>query len=188
MNTVPLMKIVQRAVTVGLGTTLLAGVVLSASPAQAAENTTGCPTGALPGVVLGSPGVKAQQAQGVYLWHGAHGYSLRVTHPGKARVVVSGVITVSRDVSAVRRVALERSDSVTRSNHGHTLAFRFTNYGGVDGIDFGAECSRTVHVALRIAGRAATPGQVFLGEHRASPTSVPFTIERAHAAQPARVG
>ena len=181
------MNVMQRALTAGLGTTLVAGVVLSASPAQAAETTPGCATGALPGVVIGSPGVQAQQAQGVYLWHGAHGYSLRVTHPGKARVVVSGVITVSRDVSAVRRVALEPADRVTRSNHGRTLAFRFTNYGGVDGIDFGAECSRTVHVALQIAGRSATPGQVFLGQHRASPTSVPFTIERAHDAQSARV-
>lgn len=187
MKIVPLMDVVQRAVTVGLGTTLVAGVVLSASPAQAAENTAGCATGALPGVVLGSPDVKAQQAQGVYLWHGAHGYSLRVTHPGRTRIVVAGVITVSRDVSGLRRVALERADSVTRSNHGRTLAFRFTNYGGVDGIDFGAECSRTVRVALQIAGQPAAPGQVFLGRHRASPTSVPFTIERAHDAQPARV-
>ena len=181
------MNVVQRTVAAGLGTTLVAGVVLSAGPAQAAEIRSGCLTGALPGVVLGNPGLKTQQALGVYLWHGAHGYSLRVTHPGKARVVVSGVITVSRDVSAVRRVALERVDRVTRSNHGRTLAFRFTDYGGVDGIDFGAECSTTVRLALQIAGRSATPAQVFLGQHRASPTSVPFTIERAHDTQQARV-
>ena len=181
------MNVIPRALRAGLGTTLVAGVVLSAGPALAAETASGCATGALPVVVLGSPGVKAQQAQGIYLWHGAHGYSLRVTHPGRARLVVTGAITVSRDVSAVRRIALERSDSVTRSNHGRTLHFRFTNYGGVDGIDFGAECSKTVQVALQIAGRKATPGQVFLGQHRASATSVPFTIERARDAQPARL-
>ena len=47
------MNVMQRALTAGLGTTLVAGVVLSASPAQAAEPTSGCATGALPSVVLG---------------------------------------------------------------------------------------------------------------------------------------
>ena len=164
------------------------GVLLTGSPAAlAADSQTGCSTGALPTAVLGSPGVKAQQREGVYLWHGPHGYSLRFTHPGKARVIASGVVTVSRDVSQVKRVALERDDVVRVSDHGRALAFRFTNFGGLDGVDFAAECSKTVHVSLRIATREATPNQVFLGKDRTSPTSVPFTIERAHDTQPARI-
>ena len=182
------MNVLRTAATAGLGTSLVAGVLLTGSPAAlAADSETGCSTGALSTAVLGNPGVKAQQHGGVYLWHGPHGYSLRFTHPGKARVIVSGVITVSHDVSQVKRVALEPDDAARVRDHGRALAFRFTNFGGLDGVDFAAECSKTVHVSLRIATREATPNQVFLGKGRTSPTSVPFTIERSHDTQPARI-
>lgn len=146
-----------------------AAAVLSAgSPAQA----TTC--GTLPAPVQGSPSVRGGQAGTTYLWHDGHGWHLRVTHPGSARVVVAGTLTASSGFRDLARVHLERGDAVALSRDGRTLAFRMANVGHLDGFDVRAECSRTVRVALR----GASTQQVFLGAHRAHPTSVPFTVER----------
>lgn len=85
-------------------------------------------------MVLGSPGVKAHQAKGVYLWHDKHGYALRVTEPSNTRLVLTGTITVSADINHVKNVSTEKDDTVTAK--GKTLTFRFVNHGGIDGVKF----------------------------------------------------
>ncbi len=153
-------------VITGLGASAVLGV---SAPAQAA---TTC--GTLPAQVQGSPGVRPGQAGTTYLWHDAHGWKLRVTHRGTSKAVVAGTITATRDISHLTRVRLEPGDSAVVSRDGHTLAFRFTNVGHLDGVDFTAECSH----ALRVVVRGASTQQVYLGARRVHPTSVPFTIER----------
>jgi hypothetical protein len=139
----------------------------------------GCTTGTLPAVVLGDPHMHAQAPLGAYLWHDAHGYQLRVTHPGRQKVVVAGVITTSNPIGAVNRLRFERADHAVVSGDRHKLTFRVTNYGGVDGLRFTADCSGTVRVSVAIGGKPAPTSQVFLGAKRTHPTSVPFTIERS---------
>jgi hypothetical protein len=183
------MRALHRIATIGATTALVgasllstAGVASAASaPTTPPAEPTGCSTGELPVSVVGADGVKAQNDLGIYLWHGKTGYALRVTHPGKTEVVFSGSVTVTNTISAVRRVKLERADTVVVGPHRHTLSFRFTNYGYLDGVNFAAACSQDVKVTLLINKVAATPAQVFLGKDRTNPTSVPFTIERAVA-------
>lgn len=134
--------------------------------------------GTLPAVVQGNPHVAARSAGDAYLWHDGSAWSLRVTHPSTSRTVVSGTITASTGVRYLRAVKLEKGDAVTRSADGKTLAFRLSNYGAIDGFDFSAECSHAVHVVLKADGRSMPTTKVFLGAHRAHPTSVPFTVER----------
>ena len=166
-----------RLAMITFGCALTGSTVLgAATPAQAATSS-GCATGRLPSSVVGSPSVRAHQAKGIYLWHDSNGYSLRVTEPTTKTWVVTGSITVSRDISRVRLVRTEKGDSVTV--HGSTLSFRLVNHGGIDGVTFSAECSKAVRVAARGDGTVLTPQQVFLGAHRVHPTSVPFVIERA---------
>lgn len=164
--------------TLCVATVAIGSSIVGTSPALAATAPV-CATGSLPSSVVGSPGLRAHQAAGVYLWHGPSGYALRVTHPGTGRLVVTGTVTVSRDLSHVTGVALERADSVHVSSNRQVLFFRFVNYGGIDGVNFAAECSKTVRVQLRVDNVTASPRQVMLGAHRVHPTSVPFTIERA---------
>lgn len=184
MNRISKLAVTAAATTLA-GPLFLTAPAFADTPPPAA--TTGCKVGALPVTVLGAPGVKAQNALGVYLWNNGHGYALRATHPGKAKIVVSGTITVSRTVHNVKRIRLEPHDTVTVSPNRTTLNFRFTNYGYLDGVDFAADCSRTVKVVVRLGTVQATPAQVFLGKNRLHPTSVPFTIERANGAVAARV-
>lgn len=175
------MRALHRFAAVG-ATTALAGASMlgTAGAANAAANPepAGCKTGVLPVDVIGSPAVKAQSALGLYLWHGRTGYALRVTHPGKQKVTLTGTITVTNKITDVRKFRLEKADSVKVGPHRHTLTFRFTNYGYLDGISFAAGCSKDVKVSLSIDGTQATPNQVFLGKNRVQPTSVPFRIER----------
>jgi hypothetical protein len=176
-----------RRTTIALGLTavplaLSGGTAFAAdspaTPSAATTTATGCPAGALPSVIVGNPGVKAQAAEGFYLWHGKAGYELRVTHPGTQAVVMSGTITVSNRIGAVHRVRDEKQDSVKVGPKRHTMVFRFVDHGGVDGVSFGAACSSTVRVDLAVNGTKATTSQVFLGAGKASPTSVPLLIQR----------
>jgi hypothetical protein len=162
----------------GAGLLGTAGAATAATPVTPKPEPTGCKAGTLPVDVLGAAGVKAQQALGVYLWHGKTGYALRVTHPGHQKVVFTGSITVTNAIGPVRKVKLEKVDAVKVGPRRHTLTFRFTNYGYLDGIDFAAGCSKNVKITLSIDQKPATPDQVFLGKNRTHPTSVPFTIER----------
>jgi len=161
------------------GGSVLAGTgVASAATVAGSAGAASCASGALPSVVDGSPSVVAGAPEGIYLWHTKGGYELRVTHPGTTKVVYTGTITVTNALAAVKRVKLERGDKVTVSNHRHTLHFRLTNFGRMDGINFAAECSKDVKVTVRINGTEATAGQVFLGSAKAGPSAVPFTVER----------
>lgn len=180
------MNAVRKLVTLAASFAVIGPVALASAPAASAA-TTGCKTGVLPVTVVGSPGVKAKQTLGVYLWHDGNGYSLRATQPGTEKVRISGAITVSRTIHNVKRVRLEAKDAVKVGPNRKTVAFTFTNYGYVDGFDFTTDCSKTLKVVVRIGDAQATPAQVFLGKDRTNPTSVPFTIERAATAAAARI-
>lgn len=158
------------AALIGLGAAALIG------PAHAAD-ATGCSTGTLPPVVQGDPSLKAGQAAGAYLFHDDSGFHLRVTHPSDRRLEVV-VRFDAASLSAIKPVLMERADTITMTGDGRTVAVRFANYGRIDGVDFSADCSKTLRVDVRFNGERATTRQVKLGAHRTSPTSVPFTIER----------
>ena len=180
------MRALHRLGTIGVTTALAGASLLGSAGAASATTTTpapeptSCAAGTLPVEVVGADGVKAQNALGVYLWHGKTGYALRVTHPGHQEVVFSGSITVSNAIGSVRKVRLEKADKLAVGPHRHTLTFRFTNYGYLDGVDFAAGCSKDVKVTVTIDKKLATPDQIFLGKNRLHPTSSPFTIERTH--------
>ena len=63
-------------------------------------------------------------------------------------------------------------------NDGTTLLMRFTNYGGLDGIDFRVHCGPGITVNANVDGVQVSPTRVFLGRFSAHPTSVPFAVER----------
>jgi hypothetical protein len=185
------MRALHRLGTIGVTTALAGASLLGSAGAASAATTptpkpepTACPAGVLPVEVIGSSAVKAQNALGVYLWHGTTGYALRVTHPGHQKITFTGSITVTNKISAVRKFRLEKADTMKVGPQRHTLTFRFTNYGYLDGFSFAAGCSKDVKVTLSIDGKQAAPDQVFLGKDRLHPTSVPFTIERTRIALP----
>ena len=132
----------------------------------------------LPDVVLGSPAVKAHDPQGIYVFHNGD-WQLRVTHPGNAKVVFAGVITASREIT-LRTRHLEKRDKVTFSNHHKTVAFRFTNYGAIDGLSLNTHCAENITFKLWIDGKLAPVANIFEGKDKiAGETSNPFTVQRS---------
>ncbi|HTN80322.1 MAG TPA: hypothetical protein VMK16_11650 [Acidimicrobiales bacterium] len=153
-----------------------AGAQTSTTTPEAAADNTSCPAGHWPGWVDGRPaGVHPRGAQGVYLWHDGYGWHLRVTHRGTDKQVFEVKISAPSGLYGVERLT-EQGDVLI--NDGTTLLMRFTNYGGLDGVDFRVRCGAGITVNTNINGVQASPLRVVLGRFSAHPTSVPFAIER----------
>ena len=152
--------------------------VTVAPPASAPPDN--CVGGYWPSVVQGRPSGFDAGDHGTYLWHDPDGgWALRVTHAGPHdRVVFSGTLQTGGRFVDVRRVLDERNDIVAVSPNGHTIFFRFINFGWVDGLDFATHCSGGFTVSIDVNGRHSSPDGIHLGLNKATPTSNPFRIER----------
>lgn len=136
-----------------------------------------------PAYVQGKPDGFDAGDDGAYMWHNPKGgWGLRVSHlvlPGKAdHVVFSGTVTTAGRITHLVRVRNEKNDVVRVTNNGHTLQFRFVNYGGVDGVDFTTSCTPGLRVDARADGRAMPTRFIHLGDHDAHPGGDPFLIRR----------
>lgn len=158
-----------------------------AAPAGAAEGATepaaeaaGCNAGMWPANVGGQPAsFEAGAATGVYLWHTDAGWRLRVTHPGNDKVVFRGAVTSASTIHAVER-RTESGDAVVTPGR-RRVAFRFTNYGHIDGMDFRMACGPGFAVNVSVNGRTIPADQVFIGADGHHPDQAPFRVERRPA-------
>ncbi len=162
-----------------------AGASSPATPSTASPSTaSGCPTGDLPGSVMGNPNVKPGQLTGVYLGHGTGpsgervGYGLAVTHPGSKPAVFTGTVKASAPITAVK-VRDEKHDVVRLSADHRTLTYRFVNFGKIDGVAFRADCAQHVTFTMSVDGHKLPASRVYLGAGRAHPSAVPFTLTRS---------
>jgi hypothetical protein len=120
---------------------------------------------------------------GVYLWHDSDGWHLRVTHNGHDEAVFAGVISTPGQMT-VQRVQDEKDDKTFVGPQDHVLAFRFTNYGHMDGVDLQTTCASRINFDLKAGTDEGHLHQIgterlFLGHGDAHPTSNPFVAERA---------
>jgi hypothetical protein len=169
------------------------------APAPAAEravltyrNSCNPAIAALPSAVEGDPAVTPGAtndvfAPGLYVWHEAKGWRVRLTHNlktdvGTPQVIeVRGRITSSRPISNVRTVRLEdtqRGEWVSVQRPKRTVMdFRFVNGGYIDGINFNAGCAgRLTFTAWRVTKDAAgepsrTPLPIYVGQDITNPVS-----------------
>ena len=177
-------------VVAGGGTASATALLTSAVSAQPAPSVTGSSTagipswcladdGGWPATVQGEPtGFGPGDQAGVYLWHDDSGWHLRVTHQNDTHQAYSGVLTTTGLFSDVDAVKLERNDSFVVGPDRHTIAFRFNNYGGVDGLDFRTHCAEGVHFGLWADGQPLPAADVFMGQTGQHPAAVPFDVAR----------
>jgi hypothetical protein len=155
----------------------------SVAPAAPAPAPSGCDVaiddGRWPLAVAGRPvGLEAGGPAADYLWHDDTGWHLRVTHQNDHHQVWSGVLTTTGTFSDVTGVKLEGNDSLSVGPDKHVIAFRFNNYGGIDGFDFRTHCAPGIHFDLRADGAPVNPTEVIIGHGDLNPSMVPFTIRR----------
>ena len=155
--------------------TLTAGTLGIAMPAASAD-TAPCVTERWSAAVQGRPAAHPDQT-GVYLWHSSTGWHLRVNEPGADRAVFTGTVRVDGRIDSIGR-HLENRGEGTINLSPNAVAFRFVNYGGMDGLEFVTHCSNTITVNVKINGATVPAEDVFIGHDGYHPASVPFTIGR----------
>jgi hypothetical protein len=165
------------AIVVG-GSVVGTGVAGASTALSTTTTTTAkCDTHAWPAAAEGRPPAAKVGMTGVALWHDADGWHLRVSEAGPDRAVFTGVVSTDGLLVSVRR-HLEGGD-ITLSPGPHSVVYRFTNYGGVDGIDFGALCGSTIRVTAFMNGRPVPVSHVVIGSGDTHPASQPIVIHRA---------
>jgi hypothetical protein len=177
----------KQIAAVGMMTATITGfglVGLGATGAGAATTTSEAPT---PSTCLPAGHADAWPAwtngrpardPGVRLWHDTDGWHLRVTHKAIHDRVFSGVIQTRGTLVGVHSVRLEKNDYVKVGSDGHTLRFRFNNYGGTDGIDFGTHCAPFLRFGFTTDGHVLAPAHISIGAAGRHPAHNPFVIRR----------
>jgi hypothetical protein len=159
------------------GAIVVGGSVVATGVAGASTTTTTtCATGAWPAYVEGRPPAAKIGMTGVALWHDIGGWHLRVSEAGPDRAVFTGVVSTDGKLVSVRR-HLEGGD-ITLTPGPHSVAYRFTNYGGIDGIDFGALCGSTIRVTASLDGHPVPVSHIVIGAGDKHPASQPIVIRR----------
>ena len=167
------------------GSTAGSGAAASTSPATPAPSTAAAPSTSCVGkhddgwplVVDGRPAGLDAGDHGIYLWHDADGWHLRITHAKDNARVYTGEITTDGTLTA-QPVRLEGDDHVVIGPNDHEVAFTFVNYNGVDGLDFQTSCSQYLHFNFQVDGYEAPVSQVHIGADGHHPADVPFTVVR----------
>ncbi len=166
----------------GLIAMLLAGsaATIALAPAASADEpgaTTCLPANApdmFPAAVDGAPG----RSPGVSVWRSDNVWHVRVTHNSLHDRTFSGVIHTRGTVSDVAAVRLERNDHVKVGADKRTIAFRFNNYGGIDGLNFTTSCAPSVQFGFLSDGHRVPPKKIAIGADDHHPEHDPFVIRR----------
>jgi hypothetical protein len=168
----------KRLVSITLvGAALAAGgSVAGATTTSTAPKAATCPSGTWPAAVEGRPSAAKIGMTGVALWHDSAGWHLRASEAGRDRAVFAGTVSTDGVLVSVRR-HLEGGDVTVRPGP-HSVAYRFTNYGGVDGIDFGAVCASTIRVTAYLDGHLVPASHIVIGAGNTHPTGQPVTVHK----------
>ncbi len=143
------------------------------------------PTAAI-GTASGEPAMNADKDFGYYIWFDGNRYHLRTTDRGNgpSPSEYTGVITARHDeqpspITDADAVRLENGDWAVAS--GNRLAFHFTTYNAVDGVNFTAKDATNLTFRLYRKGEDGTmhlisADHIFLGAGQVSPPGNPFTL------------
>ena len=152
--------------------------MFAAVPTTATTTTTTCSDTHWPASVQGAPTtLKAGARAGDYIWHDSHGWHLRATHPGSAKVIFTGRV-VSTTPMTVSPYRLEKNDTLTLSADKLTLTYRFVNFGYIDGFDFHTACAHKVVFGGSMAGHRLPTWRIWIGHDGRHPLQNPFAVLR----------
>ena len=171
------MKTKQLVSSVAAATLVTVGAFALAPAAGASVDPSTCTTTEhWPATAEGRPAAHPE-TDGVSVWHTSTGWRLRVNDPGTDRAVFTGSVKVDGQIFGVGR-HLENGGEGVVNRTAHAVYFRFVNYGGVDGMNFGTRCSTTLTVNVKRNGVTVAADHVYIGATGSHPTAVPFSIAK----------
>ncbi len=100
-----------------------------------------------------------------------------MTHSSKTHVTFTGRVTTDGNLYGTER-RTESNDHVVFSESANAVAFKFQNYGGIDGIHFNTKCANGLTFSGSLNGQALKFSQVFIGANAHHPGGVPFAVRR----------
>jgi hypothetical protein len=167
---------IKRAI---LALCMAATPLLVAAPAANAATSSSCPGGHFPQELVGGrpTGVKAGMT-GMAVWQDHYGWHIRVSEAGLDKVVITGRIYTDGNIHSLKRFT-ERGD--VKLSGPHRVVYRFTNYGGIDGLDFVLPCSSYVKFAVSFDHVALPTSHIVVGHDKQHPATNPFTISKPAA-------
>ena len=168
-----------KRITSGLlaGALITTGALALAAPAGATVEPSTCTTTEhWPATAEGRPAAHPE-TDGVYVWHTSKGWRLRVNDPGTDRAIFTGSVKVDGQIFGVGRHLENGAEGVVHRGT-HAEYFRFVNYGGGDGMNFGTRCSTTLTVNVKRNGVTVAADHVYIGAAGSHPTAVPFSIAK----------
>ena len=118
------------------------------------------------------------RSPGVTVWHDAGGWHVRVTHNSLHDRVFAGEIATKGTLVNVTGVKLEKNDTLKVGPNGHSIVFRFNNYGHVDGFDFATHCAPALEFGFLSDGHRVPKARISIGAGQHHPASNPFVIKR----------
>lgn len=173
------------AATLGVGSTAFASSSSSTAASRpvaspgADKNCLSLHDDAWPTWAQGRPAnFDAGDSGGVYMWHDNDGWHVRVTHATDDKSAFTGRITTVGHLVDVKAVGLEHNDSLRVGADGHSIVFRFENYGHIDGLDFHTRCAPSIVLSFGRGDHRLPARRVFVGDHKTSPATDPFRITR----------
>lgn len=166
----------------------LAGVG-SVEAAAVAKKAKCDPTSGWAALAGRAPSFVAGGATGLYLWQERGVWRVGATNDRGAPTTFTATVSFDAAITG-RPVGTEgKSDIVDFKKQ--AVQFRFSNFGGLDGVAIEAPCASTITVQGQINGQPLTVQQLFLGPQATNPAAMPAVLTKAAAttvaAQPAAV-
>jgi hypothetical protein len=113
----------------------------------------------------------------VRVWQDDTGWHVRVTHRSLHDRTFAGAVHTSGELVDVQGVKLERNDHLQVSSDGHTITFRFNNYGAIDGFDFNTANAPALKFGFLSDGRVVPARRIGIGGDGQHPSHDPFVIK-----------
>src|SRR5262249_49807496 len=89
----------------------------------------------------------------------------------------AGAVHTTGELVDVHGVKLEGNDHLKVSTDGHTITFRFNNYGAIDGFDFNTTDAPALKFGFLSDGRIVPPRRIAIGSDGHHPAHDPFVIK-----------
>ena len=157
----------------------VAGFLGMAQPGQAAKKVKCDPAAGWTSMSGRAPSYVAGGATGLYVWQEAGKWRVGATNDRAARTTFVAVLTFDAPISAKPQGTEGKSDIIDIRSQ--SVRFRFSNFGGLDGVSIEAPCASTISVQGLVDGQPLTPQQLFFGPLASNPASVPAVISKGVA-------
>lgn len=181
MNLPAQSRLIRRFLRLVAATVMVLGVVVPAGSVSAVgKKATKCDAASGWSAVVGrAPSFVAGGVTGLYIWQERGLWRIGATNDRGAPTTFAATVSFDAPIAG-RPVGTEGKSDIVEIR-AQSVRLRFSNFGGLDGVQIDAPCASSISVKGEIDGQAITPQQLFFGPTATNPTAMPAVIQRGAA-------